>query len=620
MCLQSTSVLAQGTWDIKDPGTNRQERCAECLATLSSRPKEVQFGLLADENKNVWFVLSDPRFYDQLIKRAGDGFAVDVIRRDQYVCGQPPPTKDNLHQGTLLKPVYKAELERNKKVGPNGQLLIKLGTLTAEMAAVPHEMNLLFLKDHYLCYYNWFYNINAYRWDLLNMGMYMDTLTYGQQFDTTRNARVTSILRRKALVFTIPFQKNKSEYSAQDLQPLYDSLRLTDFNIKRISIEAYSSVEGPEERNIELQEKRAQSIVRALQSFQRPSITTTVKASENWVEFLNDVALTSQAALADLPKAEIKKRLQDKRIADQLEPILAHHRKAVVSLELQRKDVLHSMQEEQIVREFEKAIGDKNLERARELQNTVFERITDNELPTNFLERLQVPVQREFVKLLSSRAAFKYFEDPTDAFATYQALQELERLLPDDGHVKYNLCSVKFRIWLLGTVTVDPAAFKSEIEALRRKGIPAPLVERMLVNHHLITAEINMAKGDYAKKDEDIKFIIRNYGSIPMSDQDRLSLAQYFASFSNYAEALNVVKPHVTGIEADEDLLFYFLNLTIFDPKTTAEADYRRIMLNAINKNKVRFCKMLDPVSEGGITFQLLDNPYLMKTYCETCE
>lgn len=611
---------AQTTWDIKDPGVQMQQKCGECLAALSTRPKEVQFGLYADGERNVWFVLTDARFYDQLIKKAGDGFAVDVIRRSQYVCGHEPPPQDRFHKGTLLKPVYKADLERTRKTGNNGALLMKVGTLPPELADQPYEMNLLILKDHHLCYYNWFYDITAYRWDLLNMGMFMDSLTYGQQFDTTRNARVSGILRRKDLHFTIPFEKNKSEYSARDLQPLYDSLRLTNFTIKRIEIEAYSSVEGPEERNIELQEKRAQSIVNALQSFQQPSIVTTVKASENWVEFLNDVLLTSQASLADLPKAEIKERLRDKRTADQLEPILAHHRKAQVTLELQRKDGLHSLKEEEIVREFEKAIGDKNLDRARELQNTVFERIMDDELPQDFINKLEVPVQRDFAQLLNSRAAFKYFEDPTDAFTAYQALEELARLLPNDGHVKYNLCAVKFRLWLLGGQTVDPAQFKKEIEALRLNGIPDPLVKRMLIDHHIITAEINMAKGDYVKKDEDIKFISRNYGSIPMIDQDRLSLAQYFASFANFDEALKVVKPYVTGIEADQDLLFYFLNLTIFDEKITAQNDYRRIMLNAINKDKPRFCKMFEPFGKGGITFQLLDNPYLMKTYCETCD
>jgi hypothetical protein len=611
---------AQGTWDIKDPGDAMQAKCGECLAALKAKPKEIQFGLFADDNKDVWFVVSSEAFFDVLLKRASDGIAVDVVPRSLYDCSaKEPPQQTRFYKGTLMKPAYLPELKRSKKVGPGG-IAVKVGRLPAHLANEPYELNLIVLKDRNVCYYNAFYDLQAYRWDLLNMGLYMDTLTYGQQFDSTRNARATSIMRRKALHFTIPFERNKSEYSPKDLQPLYDSLRLTDFTIKRIQIEAYSSVEGPEERNLELQQKRAQSIVSALQSFQSPNIETTVQASENWVEFLRDVTLTSHADLADLPKAEVKKRLLDRHVAEQLEPILAHHRKALITLELRRKDGLAGLSEDQLVRQFEKAIVDKNIARARELQNTVMERIMDEELPNTFLDKLEVPMQRDYAALINSRTAFHYFEDGRDALETYTALLELQRILPEDAHINYNLCAVKFRVWLQGGATaVDPAQFKKEIEALRAKFIDEPLVKRMLINHAIIMAEIHMAKGEYAKKDEAIKYIHRNYKSIPMAEQDYLSLAQYFASFANYEQSISVVEPQLTGVDADEDLLFYYLNLTIFNQEQTKNANYRRIMLNAINKNKKRYCDLFEPFGHGGITFQLLDNPYLFTTYCETC-
>lgn len=617
--LSAALLHAQGDFDIKDPSAHMQEKCSECLATLRSKPKEVQFGLFADADRTIWFVCTSELFLDQLITKSGDGIAVDVIPRDHYRCGTKPLPMMGLHKGTLLKPVYLNELKKTRKRNEGGSVAMKVGQLPAEMAGQEYELNLMVLKDHHLCYYNSFYDLAVYRWDLLNMGMYMDTLTYGSRADTARNARVSSILRRKVMHFTIPFQRNKAEYSAKDLQPLYDSLRLTDFTIKRIDIEAYSSVEGPEARNLELQEKRAQSIVNALQSFQRPSITTTVKASENWVEFLRDVALTGHADLAELPKADIKKRLLDKKLVDELEPILAFHRKAIISLELTRKDGFEGMTTDQLVTTFEKAISDKNLERARAVQNSIFARITDDELPSSFLDKLEVPAQREWAQLLNSRVAFKHFANPEDAYETYRALQELDRLLPNDPHIKYNLCAVKFRLWLLGGQTVDPTAFKKEIEGLRMYRIDEPLVKRMLVNFHIVMAELYMQQGAWAKKDECIKFIAHNYGSIPMQEQDYLSLAQYFSSFANYDEAIKVVKPRLANIDVDEDLLFYYLNLTIFDPEQTKQDEYRRVMLNAINKDKPRFCHLFDPFGKGGITFQLLDDAYLSKTYCETC-
>ena len=42
-------------------------------------------------------------------------------------------------------------------------------------------------------------------------------------------------------------------------------------------------------------------------------------------------------------------------------------------------------------------------------------------------------------------------------------------------------------------------------------------------------------------------------------------------------------------------------------------------MLNAYNLNKKRYCELFGPNGKGGITFQLLENEYLRKTYCESC-
>ena len=75
----------------------------------------------------------------------------------------------------------------------------------------------------------------------------------------------------------------------------------------------------------------------------------------------------------------------------------------------------------------------------------------------------------------------------------------------------------------------------------------------------------------------------------------------------------------VRTVDIDEDLLFYYLNLTLIDKELTQDLNYRIVMLNASNMNKERFCKLFNSVENGGITFQLLEDDYLRKTYCESC-
>ena len=55
--------------------------------------------------------------------------------------------------------------------------------------------------------------------------------------------------------------------------------------------------------------------------------------------------------------------------------------------------------------------------------------------------------------------------------------------------------------------------------------------------------------------------------------------------------------------------------MTLIDKELTKNTDYRTIMLNAINMNKERYCMLFNSKDDGGVTFQLLDNEYLRKTY-----
>jgi hypothetical protein len=98
-------------------------------------------------------------------------------------------------------------------------------------------------------------------------------------------------------------------------------------------------VEGSLERNIKLQEQRALSIVNAIQSFQKPSIKNEISSSENWVEFLNDIENTTYQDLKNLSKAQIKAKLVGS-LSLEMEPILENHRKALITLELQKKGSL----------------------------------------------------------------------------------------------------------------------------------------------------------------------------------------------------------------------------------------------------------------------------------------
>ncbi|NQY29949.1 MAG: hypothetical protein HRT69_10820, partial [Flavobacteriaceae bacterium] len=268
---------------------------------------------------------------------------------------------------------------------------------------------------------------------------------------------------------------------------------------------------------------------------------------------------------------------------------------------------------------FKASIANDNVDEVTEIQNSLFEKLKNQEISPDFLDKMKLPQQVKYARNINNNSVYKYFMEERNLLISMNELEKLEKLTPKDGKVKYNLAVLKFTLWRANYQPVDAIAFKKQILGLKQFGISQTLIQRMLINYHIVKSEKYMRKRDYTNKDKAVTYILKNYKKITLSDFDYLSLSQYLTYYSNYKNAIELLEKKVRSISVDEDLLFYYLNMTLIDNELTKKADYRTIMLNAINMNKERYCKLFNSKDVGGVTFQLLDNEYLRKTYCENC-
>lgn len=616
LLIMSSVIGAQQNYGILFPtDVQRSQKCRYFNQVFQQKPKEVRFGV-KEANGQLFFEINDKRWFDQLFKKSGDGMAIDVVPKSRYACEVFQVKKQQI-RGTLLKPVFAKHLRKGLRPTKNKLYRVRVGTLPPGMEKEELEFNILFLNNKTLCQYYWIYDLESYPWDLLDMGMYLDSLVYDKKKVTSIKDKF--IMKYKTLTFTIPFEKNKSVYAAEDIKPLYDSLRLTDFDIKKISIRAYASVEGSLKRNVELQEQRASSIAEAMQSFQKPTIVTEINSSENWVEFLNDVSGTKYEHLKSFSKEEVKKRLVG-NVSRALEPYLKRHRKAVITLELDRKDKYKEMTISTLTDLFNTAITNDKIQEALEIQNSIFDKLKGKETPPDLLTKMSVPKQVKYVPILNKNSMFKFSRDDRFSLIVLNELLQLEKLAPNSKKVKYNIAVAKFKLWRFNHKSVTESNLKNQIISLKKYNIDPALIDRMLVNFHIVKAEKLMRQRNYKAKDISVKYIQANYRKFPLTNYDYLSLAQFFSFYANVDAAVELLDEKVRSITTDEDLLFYYLNLTLIDKRLTQSSDYRTTMLNAINMNKDRFCKIFNSISNGGVTFQLLENEYLRKTYCENCK
>ncbi|MFT4803773.1 MAG: hypothetical protein ACI9YE_000968 [Psychroserpens sp.] len=589
--------------------------CQKFNQAFSNRPKEIKFGIKR-VNASLFFETNDEDWFNSLFVDAYDGIAIDIVAKDRYACNVEHIESVQI-KGLLLPPVYSKRLKGGLKKSDITLYRVLVGRIPAHLLNKDLEFNTLFLSNKNLCQYYVIYDLESYPWDLLDMGMYLDSITYKEKQIKTASSD-SYVIKNKSLKFKIPFKKNKSEYSQDDIRPLYDSLRLTDFNIKSINIKAYSSIEGSLERNVKLQEQRALSIVKAIQSFQKPSIKNEISSSENWVEFLNDIENTKYEDLKRLSKGQIKAKLVGV-LSSEMEPILKKHRKALVTLELEKKDVYKDLNTTELLSKFNSSIASNDLGEALKIQNSLFEKLKNKEVSPDVLDKMQVPNQLKYMTFLNKNAAYKYVLEEPQVLIVYNELLELEKLAPKDKRVKYNIAVTKLRLWRLKAIDVEDKKLKAEISALKNYGISDALITRILVNYHVVIAENLMRKRDYTNKDKAVKFIENNYKKFDLLDYDYLSLAQFFSYYANTDLSVALLKDKVKQIDTDENLLFYYLNLTIINPELTKTSDYRTIMLNALNMNKTRYCELFNPFGAGGVTFQLLEDDYLRETYCESC-
>ncbi|CAN5552550.1 hypothetical protein BH10BAC4_BH10BAC4_11020 [soil metagenome] len=599
-------------YDLRSPGKDIGKKCSELLNTFRSLPDEARFSTFV-KGDSILLTHSDADWFWRLIPDKNDGIAIDLVAREQFACDNIQRISQSWsHKGYLLPPMYRDDIRKGLIPVKSGYMAVYAGKIPASWKNFDIEANYMLLENKYLCHYSSIVNVDYHGWDLLKNGLYYDTLSSEKLEEKYRDIS-------KTLHFRIPFEKDKWEYKEGDIRPLYDSLKLTDYTIKAIRIHAYTSVEGTTARNQKLQSLRAESIVKALQSFQSEKLESSIALSENWVEFLEEINGTSFSSLSSLSKEEIKEKLKSPDILGKLEPTLQHHRKAIIELDLEKRILYLKSNGEALKKYFSQHITQRNIEEALYLQQIIFYKIERHELPDEFLTELELPEALEYGSLLLNNASFRYENSYSSIFEAIQTFEKLDALLKNNPKIKYNLAALRLRSWLTAPQLTNYLQLKKEIEALRKMGIPDVLVRRLSVNFYVILSEVYLEQRKYADKDKAVKFIYESYKSLNLNDYDLLNLAKYFSHNSRFDWSEKILQPRTKSIDVSEDVLFYYLSLSIFDERNTKSASYRTVMLNAINANQGKFCKLFDSREKGGVSFQLLSDPFLKKTYCENC-
>lgn len=592
--------------------------CKSCQDWIEARPKEVLFGISINLDGDIYFSMSDIQWFNNIFKSDAYGVTIDIVSKKRYQCGSNATAEKEfrLPLGAILAPVYKKQLVAGN-LQSDGNILVKIGKLPLSLAHQELEGNLVILNGNFVCYYTNFVNIARSGWQLLPMGLYTDSLIRDSKVYGADETDFFTYTKKEQLV--IPFEKGSASFSTRYLRRFFDSVNLGQYTIRKTAIRAYSSVEGQETVNKALMKKRADTIVSALKLYQPGLKRIHIVAAENWVEFFQDIASSDIDALKDLSKNEARRKLTDKVLVSRAEPLLSRHRKAVITIYLEGKSEIGFTGGDEMLNAFKKAVAEKDITTARIIQKKVAEEIADNNLPSTYMNKLEVPQTKEFSSLLNDREVYKYLLKTTSEYEAYDNFLALQKIDPDNGHIRYNICALSFFMWQYGGDTSIQHTLLNKINQLPAYNINNLLVKRMQINYHILKCEEDMRRFRYDAKDSSVDFIYNTYKEIQLDDDDIYSIAKYFAYYSRMEYAEEIVSPRIGKVDVSEDLLFFYINTQFYYPSGYDTDEFNKAVLNAVALNPVRYCNFFRPNDKGGASMQLLEYEELKKIYCETC-
>lgn len=572
------------------------------------------------ENGKIYLEYANLKDLKRLLKKTKDGLAVDIVQRSQYEkenynivdnnllnkgIMQKVITKDQVFSKNLIKPDPKAK----KKVKIN-KLKIEMGKFNPKITG-PYELNLIIVQDGHVC--------RTVTRSYLEKGDQESSTPVGIiPADSTVGLKPAFEPKSESSIlnFTIPFEKNKSEFKPEDVAPFIKALNEPDFVIDGLYIYAYSSIEGDAGANAKLQRKRAESVTKVLQSMQQNKITPNIETKDSWALFELEMEDGKYADLVKMGKDKaIKKINSDKALLTELEPVLAKQRFAQMVMDV-TYDISGDKEQKFTTVSFNRAIKANKMPQAYKIMEYAFAQKMAKKYTDDVLDSLKVPDSPAFVNIMNNKAYYNYLSNSSIADEDdYAEFKRLEKIDPTNDVVRFNriFCSIKLDS-TIGTKE-QQAKMQQEIDALYKTKIKKKTIDGLNIEWQFkiiealdtiddaepqIEACINKIKGFYNFKEA--------------SWQNALKLAYVFTRGKDYKFSASVLEPFLKVPNVSEDLLFSYISIASHLPEKFYSRTFSDALHKAKEKNPERYCRLF---GEPFMSFQVLDNPNAKKDYRE---
>ncbi|HAW50752.1 MAG TPA: hypothetical protein DCX54_00250 [Flavobacteriales bacterium] len=598
-----------------------REVCKIFERTYSYLPELFSNNLRIEGNRIV-FYYHDLALIEGILDMGKDALAVDIMTNEQFACDHgnmlhPSP----VHKGMMLKPVKKSKLFKLNKLKGAKEFRADLGAIPAGMDTSTLQFALLVIKDKCLCSRISTNNLKGKNIRLLDIELAIDTLSISQNIDS--NSRF--------LEFTVPFEKSKYDYEVEDIKPFLDSIQLNRFNIREIEVTAYSSIEGNPISNMNLQQRRAESILHAIGEYQLQEVKTKIETHENWDGFMESIKGSPyEAEYKNLSKDEIRMVVNSDTLQYDLEPYLADQRKANIRIFVE-SIYIDSLTPEKLPSKFQASIQDEEYIRSKAIQTLMYRAVLNGELDTAVLFEGDIPQYKQFVPLANNRVAFRMqFQKKKNSDSLVDNLRmEIEALLgvePTNGHINFNKQAIKLYYWAkdLQFLIIDeenkvdqPKDFYKDIRKLYNTKIDNYKVNRLLLNYNIISADFYYDRRDFRNRIKALKQVKKYVQKAKLNRTQTFIMAKYFIYQMQIDWAVQIMSPFIKSGDYDSDFMMTYLSISIYTEKLVKQETYYEYLKIASEKYGDEFCELF---RKPGMSKEYLSDLKIKSIYCENCK
>ena len=661
------------TWHIRSPEDTLRD-CTDCFNTVF-RVSSTAINIV---NGNIVFYTEETELMKMILDNKTDGLVAEIVPYQPVDCSNPAfytkASRRNgqcIYNGRPLKPVYRKKLKKafKKRKGRKFAEKFRMAKsdaaeenrfkrkltawrrnfyypfsaqyFQANLGKIPkglsgyYEINVLIIQQNRLCKVIHFTGFCGQPWD---QRPHLEDIT---EFRTDSFAFTPKYRDRN---FAIPFEKNKTTYRFEDIKPLLDSLGSDKITVLKADIHAFASVEGSAEGNKRLQEARARSIVAAMQSEQKDSISTVITTEENWELFDKQVKTAPQFRIfSGKTHDEVKQMLNDTALSHRLEPWLSLQRRATIRLTV-KQEVTAATSCQWLTEKWnewmDSALKPKNpkkrlyIDSLERMQGYYYRGLLSHTTDTSCLSKMNVPLDSMMAKLYYHNAWIRRYMVDTgdnrrkdDRF--YYTLKRLIMQFPDRPY--YPAAYACTRRWIEywhedGSTydnAVDDKIIRSWLDWVEQ-GSPDSLLtgmDSLETAYHFSMVQVYSQPKDKNRRAAELFWLFNRYQRDTLSDSLALRLADYFTLHKYPELAVYILEPYALREQPHHGILMQYIRMRYvhYEEDSDGANDYYSLLLwsKGILTHE-EWCSMF--VGPCNISFQVFDHEATRSLYCEECE